>query len=154
MGKPANDRPVINRDPELRKLYWIWNSMIRRCHDQKTKEYARYGGRGIRVCSKWRASFWAFYDDMAPRPAGFLLDRIDNASGYEPANCRWLDYKGSNANRESCIYVDGVPLKEHMRRIGQLRRYRMVTKRISKGMPVAEALALPPRLWSGKEQRA
>jgi hypothetical protein len=152
MGKHAEGRPVIRRDQDLQRLYWIWNSMMRRCHDPRTKEFASYGGRGISVCERWR-TFWNFHDDMAPRPPRALLDRIDNDGGYEPSNCRWVDYKGSASNRRWCIYVEGVTLKEYMRRTGQLERYRMVTKRISKGISVADALAMPPRLWNGKEQR-
>ena len=153
MGKPAAGRPIINRDPYLQRLYWVWNSMIRRCHDPRVKEYLAYGGRGIAVCSEWR-DFWRFHDDMSPRPGNAVLDRIDNDKGYAPDNCRWVDYKQSNSNRRWCLIVDGVTLKEYMRRTGQLHRYRMVTKRISKGMSISDALAQPPRLWNGKEQRA
>lgn len=151
MGKPATGRPIINRDPYLKRLYWIWNSMIRRCHEPSTKQYEDYGGRGIRVAKEWH-DFWQFHDDVSPRPDGTVLDRIDNDLGYSKANCRWADYKLSNSNRRWCIVVDGVPLKEFMRRNGRLRDYRMVTKRITKGMSVERALTQPPRLWNGRPQ--
>lgn len=140
------DRPVISRDPSLQRLWWIWGSMIRRCHDPRVKEYPRYGARGITVCERWRESFWNFHDDMTPRPPGrSMLDRIDNDKGYSPDNCRWVYADVSNANRRYCVLYEGRALKAYMRDTGQLPRYRMVMKRIAKGMPVQEALTRPAR---------
>lgn len=119
--------------------------MVRRCHDSRTKQYADYGGRGITVCDQWRSNFWAFYDDMWPRAQGAIMDRIDNEAGYSKANCRWVTWQQSNANRRYCIFIGGKTLKEYMRDIGQIDRYNMVTKRIRKGMPVGQAIQQPSR---------
>lgn len=67
-----------------------WRSMIGRCTYPSQSNYPRYGGRGIRVCDAWRASFEAFLADVGERPGPeYSLGRIDNDGNYEPGNVRW-----------------------------------------------------------------
>ena len=83
------------------RLYRIWASMRSRCFGHKCRAYKYYGGRGIRVCDKWRNSYHAFKvwavnhgyrDDLS-------IDRIDNDGGYEPSNCRWVTMKEQANNK-------------------------------------------------------
>src|SRR5580704_13207476 len=43
--------------------YKSWSDMIQRCTNPRQKNYARYGGRGITVCLRWR-TFEGFFADM------------------------------------------------------------------------------------------
>lgn len=76
------------------RLRHIWEGMIDRCENPESRQWKRYGGRGIRVCERWM-DFEAFKADVSPTPDGQGLDRpelhrIDNDKGYEPGNCKWL----------------------------------------------------------------
>ena len=43
------------------RLYNIWRTMRDRCNLPTSKEYKRYGARGIKVCQEWNDNFLTFY---------------------------------------------------------------------------------------------
>lgn len=67
-----------------------WGAMLNRCYNENQEAYARYGGRGIKVCDRWRGSFTNFLSDMGVRPSrAHTLERDNPFGDYEPSNCRW-----------------------------------------------------------------
>ena len=79
-------------------IYAVWNMMLQRCNLSTNKQYADYGGRGVKVCEEWH-KFENFYADMGNPPfKGASLDRKDNNLGYNKENCRWADRDTQNNN--------------------------------------------------------
>src|SRR4051812_44360766 len=71
-GKRHGHAAHATRSP----TYKTWRAMWQRC-TMPGAYWARYGGRGIVVCERWR-DFALFLEDMGERPEGKTLDRIDN----------------------------------------------------------------------------
>ena len=92
----------MRKSPE----YGIWCDIKKRCHTQSSHAYADYGGRGIRVCERWRTDFAQFFADMGPRPsADRQIDRIDNDGNYEPGNCRWATRIEQARNKRNNVFL-------------------------------------------------
>lgn len=134
--------------------------MLRRCYNKNEKLYLRYGGRGIKVCERWRLpygrGFANFVADMGAKPLGTSLDRMRNDGDYEPENCRWTDRTTQNRNREWSrhIMVNGV--KTHVAEIAKHseRPLQTVAARLKRGWTVEEAIS--NKTYQGlrrKEQR-
>jgi hypothetical protein len=128
--------------------------MRARCEVPTRDRYEIYGGRGIRVCDRWK-DFSNFLADMGERPEGCTIDRIDPDGNYEPSNCRW-----ATAHDQ----------QRHLRRVKQLT-FRGVTKplpawcdefqlsrelvgwRVRRGWSVEDAL-LTPAVKGNRVKRA
>jgi hypothetical protein len=91
--KAKRDRTWYRRlQQETRGLYSKFIGMKQRCLNPNHDAYRYYGGRGIRICEEWLASFqsflkWAIGQGYQP---GLQIDRIDNDVGYSPQNCRFV----------------------------------------------------------------
>ncbi len=82
--------------------YRSWAGMKSRCNNPNHSNYHYYGGRGIKVCSRWNQSFKAFLADLGRKPyPKYTLDRIDNSGGYKPSNCRWTTQSEQRKNSRS-----------------------------------------------------
>jgi hypothetical protein len=106
-GCYRRERLCKNADAPHKKdpLYTVWRGIIQRCTDKNNKRWGSYGGRGITVCKEW-LDFGVFRRDMAPRPDGAQIDRINNNVGYSKSNCKWVTSKENCRNRRSNVLVE------------------------------------------------
>ena len=78
--------------------YSIWRGMLNRCQREQNNNYKNYGGRGIKVCQKWR-TFEGFWKDMEEGYAENLtIDRKNNNGNYNKNNCRWVTQSEQSRN--------------------------------------------------------
>uniref|UniRef100_A0A6M3JCB1 AP2/ERF domain-containing protein n=1 Tax=viral metagenome TaxID=1070528 RepID=A0A6M3JCB1_9ZZZZ len=83
------------------RLYKVWAAMKQRCLNSKNKNYGRYGGRGITVCSDWMKfepfQEWALSHGYS---MGLTIERVKNDKGYAPENCEWRTRQDQAINRD------------------------------------------------------
>lgn len=125
------------RNYQLSTEYRIYHRMRDRCEKKRHHKYPSYGGRGIKVCERWRlgdgtlTGFQCFIADMGTRPAGLSIDRIDNDGDYAPDNCRWASRSEQQRNRSNSVFIrygqEVVSLRDALDRAGlsynSIRRY-------------------------------
>ena len=88
-------------------LYSIWKGMLDRCNNPFSKDFERYGARGISVCKRWENPS-CFFSDIGTRPSErHTLDRKNNDGDYEPGNVRWalplFQARNRRSNRVLCL---------------------------------------------------
>lgn len=130
------------------KIYHVWQGMKQRCEDPNRENYKNYGARGITVCEEWHdpETFinWALSHGYKE---GLSIDRIDNEKGYFPDNCRWADSttQARNQRKNRLLVYDGETkcLSEWSQIVGI--PIPTIWKRLQHGMPVKDALTIPPK---------
>lgn len=87
-------------------VHKAWWRMKMRCENPKNKDFKHYGGRGIKICERWRDPK-SFYEDMLPSwRVGLSLDRINVNGNYEPNNCAWVTQKQQTRNKRTNVMLD------------------------------------------------
>ena len=85
--------------------YNSWANMKNRCLSLSHDAFKDYGGRGVKICSRWKSSFNAFLEDMGERPNGHTLDRVNNNGNYEAKNCKWSTREEQANNTRSNVVI-------------------------------------------------
>lgn len=112
----------------------IWVSMRERCNNPTCRDFALYGGRGIKVCERWN-SFENFLADMGERPVGMSIERRDANGNYELENCTWATAKqqARNTRRNRWVLVDGREMIVSEAKRILRHSYRTLMLRIARG---------------------
>lgn len=103
------------------RFHRIWSGINTRCNNSKDKGYKDYGGRGIKICKRWR-KFENFYEDMYESYQEHVkeygenqttIDRIDVNGDYCKENCRWATYKEQANNTRRTTYLTDADGTRH-----------------------------------------
>lgn len=135
------------------RVHRIWQNMLNRCKNPNVPCYPNYGGRGIKVCERWK-SFENFLADMGEPGPEMSIDRIDVNGDYEPLNCRWATaiVQQSNTRKNRFLTHNGKTqtVSTWAREVG-INPTR-IALRLAKGWSVEKALTTPIRKMKGKSE--
>lgn len=148
---PSDRHPPRWRHGRTRSKEWnAWVSMRVRCYNQGAINFARYGGRGIMVCDRWRNSFEDFLADVGETPSSkHTLERKDNSGPYEPGNVGWAIPSQQARNRRSSVCLEHEGRWQTMAAWAEEYGMRTGTlwERLRLGWSVQRALTTPVRQY-------
>lgn len=131
-------------------LYRRWESMKQRCNPLSAPALSmkRYVNRGITVCEEWQTfepfRDWALANGFDPC---LQLDRIDNSLGYSPGNCRWVDARTNQRNRDCTViltaYGESKPMQEWLEDPRCVTCENTIYGRLRRGWSHEEAISAP-----------
>ncbi len=131
-----------------------YRNMLSRCYNPRATGYENYGGKGVKVCDRWRESFWNFYEDMGNRPEKHTLDRISVDGDYTPDNCRWASWEEQANNKSDTVYLEfdneTLSLSMWARKVGIMPN--TLLYRLQRGWSVDEALGYTDRVLPSKKR--
>jgi len=93
--------------------YRAWLTMKANCNTPSASNYPEYGGRGIKVFSRWQKDFLRFLMDVGKRPTEkHHLIRRNRDGDFTPANCVWMTPQQNEQlhPRSPKVEVNGVSL--------------------------------------------
>lgn len=149
--KPAWDLAV----DVVFQLQLVWGGIHGRCNSPRARGYALYGALGKGLCEEWstrqgsrRFIKWAIQNGWRP---GLVIDRIDNALGYSPKNCRCVTPQQNSWNKSNNKMLTFEGETKCAAEWGSDRRCQVPTQqfqqRIQCGWSVQRALETPLRGW-------
>lgn len=126
-------------------LYMRWVAMVARCHNPAHADYKTWGGKGVKVCQRWRKSFLAYAEDVGQPPfKGAHLARINPTGDYRKDNVAWTtneeNLKSSRSVRRIKTHAGEMTMADAARDVG--KDPLSVQARVRGGMAPAKALII------------
>lgn len=128
-------------------LYFRWRGINYRCNSPSSKNYEKYGGRGIKICQEWQSNPRAFFEWALANGYSreLQIDRIDNDGPYAPWNCHFVTNKiNSRKDRRKLEHRGKVGCLSELAEIFAPQfTYNMVLNRFRKGWSLEEVFTWP-----------
>ena len=135
-------------------LALIFRGIKKRCYNENSKSYHRYGGRGIKICYEWLSDTKAFISWAKENgwKSGLEIDRKDNDGNYSPKNCRFITSKKNcqNQRRSKYWFIDGIKYNSISDAAGSLKVSGSTIRAMCDGRILESGNFSPPRknCWS------
>lgn len=96
-------KSYINNLPHKKRLHNIWGNMKTRCRKPKSKDFIRYGAKGVNICDEW-CKFINFYNWALENgyTEELTIDRKDSNGNYCPENCEWVTKTYNSRKTSHC----------------------------------------------------
>lgn len=107
-------------------LYRIFTKMINRCYVDDGKSAKYYKDKGIKICDEWIGDFELFekWANENGYKDGLSIERKDNALGYYPENCTWIETNKQPENRSKfCNNTSGYIGVSYQKSNGKYKSY-------------------------------
>ena len=135
-------------------IYDRYRNMLDRCYNPNCPEYKNYGGRGIKVCDRWKECYSNFKEDMYEEfkihikihgKHDTTLDRIDVDGNYCKENCRWATQKEQARNKQDTIRINVGGITKSLVEWVEIMNlnYATILGRIHHGMNPEQAVMIP-----------
>ena len=130
-------------------LYHIWGSIIARCEDEKNNRFHRYGGKGVKICEKWRNDFKAFYDWAIENGwrKGLQIDKDIKGNGllYSPETCSVVTGKQNSNKRSNNRFETYKGITKTVAEWAEEKNINpfLIYKRLKRGWSIADAIETP-----------
>lgn len=132
-------------------FYSRWIQIVRRCRHTKSKDYKRYGARGIKILWKdypeFKKDMYAGFLKMSKRigKSNTQIDRIDVNGHYSKKNCKWSTPKQQGNNRRNNRHI---VYKGEKKTIAQWADYMGVSRqtvryRLESGLSPKDIIEMP-----------
>lgn len=89
-------------------LYAVWEGVVDRCCNPKSKVYKYYGGRGIKLFNSWRQNpekfiYWCLNNGYKN---GMTIERKNVNMGYWPSNCTFIPFELQAKNTRKALRIN------------------------------------------------
>ena len=131
------------------KFYEVYCRIRRRITNPKSKDFARYGGRGLifdwQDYPSFRKDMYESYLEHKKNNTSTTIERLNNDIGYTKENCRWATWEEQAKNKRTSRYItyNGKTLivADWARIIGTSRQ--AIRYRLEQGWKVEDIIKMP-----------